>query len=94
MQVIGTNRWDFDIDPHIMVTQALAFAERVKKQGIAELHGAWIAEDEGFMWCTWDTDDLPALQAAIDEMNRRSGVTSELRSVKTFFSTLQETFPV
>ena len=94
MQVLGTNRWDFDVDPHIMVTQALAFADRVKTQGIAELHGAWIAEDEGLMWCTWDTEDLPALQAAFDEMNSRSGLVSELRTVKTFYSTLQDTVPV
>jgi hypothetical protein len=94
MQVMGTNRWAFDVDSQMLVTQALAFADKVKEQGIAELHGAWIAEDEKLMWCTWDTDDVAALQAAFDDMNRQSGLTSELTSVKTFHSTVQETIPV
>ncbi len=94
MQVMGANRWAFDVDPQMLVKQALAFADRVKEQGIAESHGAWIAEDEKLMWCTWDTDDIAALQTAFDEMNRQSGLTSELTAVKTFYSTVQETTPV
>jgi hypothetical protein len=94
MQVMGTNRWAFDADSHLLVTQALAFADMVKEKGIAELHGAWIDEAGKLMWCTWDTDDLGALQEAFDEMDFESGLTSELRRVKTFFSTVQETIPV
>ena len=94
MQVMGTNRWSFDVDSQILVRQALAFADSVKEQGIAELHGAWIAEDERLMWCTWDTDDVGALQAAFDEVNRQSGLASDLSSVKTFYSTVQDTIPV
>jgi hypothetical protein len=94
MQVMGTNSWAFDVDPHMLVTQALAFADRVREQGIAELHGAWLAEDEKLMWCSWDTEDLDALQAAFDEMNRQSGLTSTLAPVKTFYSTVQDTVPV
>ncbi len=74
----------------MLVTRALAFADMVKEQGIAELHGAWIAEDDKLMWCSWDTDNVPALQAAFDEMNRQSGLASELTLVKTFYSTVQE----
>jgi hypothetical protein len=91
MQVMGTNRWDSDVNPQLLVTQALKFADAVKAQGIAELHGAWIGEDEKLMWCTWDTEDVVALQAAFDEMNRQSGLSSELTTVKTFYSTIQET---
>ena len=94
MQVMGTNSWSFDVDPHELVTQALAFADMVKDQGIAELHGAWIAQDEKLMWCTWDTENIDALQAAFEEMNRRSGLTSKLTAAKTFYSTVQETVPV
>ncbi len=91
MQVMGTNRWDFEVEPESLVAKALEFAEDVRMQGIAELHGAWIAEDEKLMWCSWDTDDLTGLQAAFDEMNRQTGLTSELSLVRTFFSTVQET---
>lgn len=91
VQIMGTNRWDFDIDPRFLVTRALEFADMVKEQGIADLHGAWIGEDERLMWCAWDTDNVAGLQAAFDEMNRQSGLTSKLASVKTFFSTVQET---
>ena len=94
MQVMGTNRWAFDADPQLLVTRALEFADSVKEQGIAELHGAWIAEDQKLLWCTWDTDDLAALQAAFDELNRQSGLISELTPVKTFYSTVQEIAPV
>ena len=94
MQIMGTNRWDFDADPHMLVVRALEFADMVKEEGIAELHGAWIAEDAKLMWCTWDTDDVTALQAAFDEMNQQSGLTSELTNVKTFYSTIQETASV
>lgn len=94
MQVMGTSRWAFDVDSHFLVTQMLAFAKTVKDKGIAELHGAWIAEDDKRMWCTWDTDDVAVFQEALDEMNLDSGVVSELRPVKTFFSTVQETIPV
>jgi hypothetical protein len=94
MQVMGTSRWAFDVDSHFLVTQMLAFAAMVKDRGIAELYGAWIAEDDKRMWCSWDTEDVGALQEAIDEMNLDSGVVSELRPVKTFHSTVQDTVPV
>ncbi len=94
MQIMGTNRWDMDVDPGMLIAQALKFADAVKAQGIAELRGAWIAEDEKLMWCTWDTEDVEALQVAFDEMNRQSGLTSKLTSMHTFFSTVQETTPV
>ena len=91
MQVMGTNRWAYDADPKMLLQGALAFADDVKERGIAELHGAWLAEDDKLMWCAWDTDDLVALQAAFDEMNRQTGLTSELTVMHTFYSTVQET---
>ncbi len=94
MQIMGTNRWDRDVDSQRLVTEALKFADAVKAQGIAELRGAWIAEDDKLMWCSWDAQDVTALQAAFDEMNRRSGLTSELTVVKTFFSPIQATTAV
>ena len=89
MQIMGTNRWDFDTDPQFLAKSALEFAEMVKDRGIAELHGAWLGTDENVMWCAWDTEDVPALQAAFDEMNRETGLISTLTPVNTFFSTVQ-----
>jgi hypothetical protein len=68
-----------------LIGQALKFADAVKAQGIAELRGAWIADDERLLWCTWETENVEALQAAFDEMNRQSGLMSELTSVEVFF---------
>ena len=94
MQVMGTNRWTDDADPKMLVRGALEFSDQMRERGIAELHGAWLAEGQKLMWCAWDTDDLPALQAAFDEMNRQTGLTSELMVMHTFYSTVQETTAV
>ena len=66
--------------------QALKFAEDVKSQGIAKLRGAWIAHDQKLMWCTWETENLKALEAAFAEMNKKSGLKSELRPVEDMCS--------
>jgi hypothetical protein len=42
MEIMGTNRGDFDADPGFLVTKALEFADVVSEQGIAELPEAWI----------------------------------------------------
>ena len=94
MQVMGTNRWTFDVDLQVLMARALEFSALMAERGIAELHGAWIAEEDKLMWCSWDTDDLDALQAAFAEMHRQSGLSSEPVPVKTFFSTIQDTVPV
>ena len=94
MQVMGTNRWDFEADPDMLVDGALEFADQVREQGIAELHGAWLAAENRLMWCAWDTEDLAALQAAFDEMNRETGLTSKLTVMNTFYSTVQATTAV
>ncbi len=94
MQVMGTNRWEMDADPQFLIQKALEFSAMVKDRGIAELHGAWLAEDEKLMWCSWDTEEFSALRAAFDEMNRMTGLTSELTPVRTFYSTNQETTAV
>lgn len=39
---------------------------------------------------SFDAGGMAALQAAFDEMNAQSGLTSELNSVETFFSSIQE----
>ena len=57
----------------------------MKAEGIAELRDARIALDQKLMWCTWDTDNVDALQAAFDEMNRQSGLVSELTPVEVMF---------
>jgi hypothetical protein len=71
VQIMGFNRWDTDVP--------------MKAQGIAQLRGAWIASDQNLMWCAWDAKNVQALQAAFDEMNRQSGLVTELTSVETFF---------
>ncbi len=61
---------------------SLKFAEDVKTHGIAELRDACIATDQKLMLCSWETESLEALQAAFDEMNKASGLKSELREVE------------
>ena len=82
MYVMGTNSWEFDVPTKGLVKMALKFAEDVKAQGIAELRDACIASDEKLLWCTWETEDLEGLQVAFDEMNKQSGLKSELREVE------------
>ncbi|MFC1711947.1 hypothetical protein ACFLZ1_05220 [Patescibacteria group bacterium] len=82
MLVMGINSWERDIPKEPLVMQALKFAEDVKSQGIAELRGAWIAYDQKLMWCSWETKNLEGLKAAFAEMNKRSGLKSELREIE------------
>ena len=65
---MGTNSWEKDIPKEPLVKQALKFADTVKSQGIAELREAYISPDQKLMWCTWETENLEALQVAFDEM--------------------------
>ena len=83
---MGTNSWEIDIPKKPLVIQALKFAEAVKSQGIAELREAYIAHNQKLMWCTWETENLEALQAAFTEMNKQSGLKSELRPVDNMCS--------
>ena len=82
MQVMGFNRWEMDVPTEALVGQALKFAEEVKANGIATLREAYIAPGDKVLWCSWDTEDLDALQAAFDEMNKQSGLVSELTPVE------------
>jgi hypothetical protein len=82
---MGTNTWEMDVDSDFLVDQALEFADMLRSQGIAQLVGAWVEPDKKLMWCTWVTDDLAALKAAFDEMNERSGLTSELSVVEEMY---------
>ena len=81
MLVMGTNTWEADIPKKPLIKQALKFAEDVKNNGIAELREAYIADDQKLMWCTWDTENFDGLKAAFAEMNKVSGLKSELRIV-------------
>ena len=78
MLILGVNTWDRDMPKEILVKQALKFAEGVKAQGIAELQDFWIAHDRKLLWCTWETGNLKALELAFAEMNKQSGLKSEL----------------
>jgi hypothetical protein len=85
MYVMGTNTWDIDIPTKGLVKMALRFADDVKENGIAELRDACLDPDEKLLWCTWETENLEALQAAFEAMNKESGLKSELREVEVFF---------
>lgn len=85
MFIMGTNTWDFDGDTDFLVESALAFADEVKANGIAELRDACIATDQKLLWCTWETEDLEGLQAAFDEMNAMTGLSSELTVVDVMY---------
>jgi hypothetical protein len=78
MRVIGTNTWDRDIPRKAIEFQSLRFADMVKEHGIAELQDAWISPSKKLLWCSWETENLEALQAAFDEMNAQSGLASVL----------------
>jgi len=82
---MGTNRWETDIPKDLLVMQALKFAEDVKSQGIAELQHFLMANDQKLLWCTWETDNLEALEAAFAEMNKQSGLISELTPVEDMY---------
>ena len=82
---MGTNKWEFDAPNDLLVKRAREFAEAVKAEGIAQLRDPCIAQNQKLMWCTWDTDNVEALQAAFDEMNRQSGLVSELTPVEVMF---------
>ena len=71
MLIMGTNSWEGYIPERPLIRKALEFAEDVKSQGIAELQFASIAHEQRLMWCTWETDNLKALEAAFAEMNKR-----------------------
>jgi hypothetical protein len=85
MYVMGTNTWEFDGDTDFLVEQALEFSEQVKANGIAELRDACIAPDQKLLWCSWETEDLEGLQAAFDEMNAMTGLSSELTEVEIMY---------
>jgi len=61
-----------------LIKFALKFAEDVKAQEIAELQDFWLAHDRKLLWCSWQTEDLKALEAAFAKMNEQSGLKSEL----------------
>jgi hypothetical protein len=85
MFVMGTNRWEIDIPKDMLVKQALNFADDVKSKGIAELREFYLAHDQKLLWCTWETDNLQALEAAFAEMNKQSGLISELNQVEDMY---------
>ena len=78
MLILGVNTWEREMPKEILIKQALNFAKGVKAQGIAELQDFWIAHDRKLLWCTWKTENLKALEAAFAEMNKQSGLKSEL----------------
>jgi hypothetical protein len=82
---MGTNTWEMDIPNEVIIKQALKFTEDVESKGIAKLVGAWIAQDEKLLWCYWETDKLDVLKAAFVELNKRSGLKSELRMISQFY---------
>ena len=57
----------------------------MKTQGIAELREAFLAYDQKQLWCTWETENLEALQAAFNEMNKQSGLVSELLVAEKYY---------
>ena len=85
MFIMGTNRWEMDIPKDMLVAQALNFADEVKANGIAELREFYLAHDQKLLWCTWETDKPDALQVAFAEMNKQSGLISELAEVEDMF---------
>lgn len=82
MIIMGTNTWDRDVPKEGLVEQALKFSRDVKDKGVAELRDFLLAFDQKLLWCTWDTENPQALEAAFAEMNQQSGLTSTLTPVE------------
>ena len=78
MLILGVNTWEREMPKEILIKQSLNFSKMVKSQGIAELQDFWLAHDKKLLWCSWKTDNLEALKAAFAEMNKQSGLKSEL----------------
>ena len=87
MLVMGSNSWKNDTPTKAWIALSLKWAEGVKSKGIAELRGAWIDGDKKLLWCYWETENLEALQAEFDAMNKQSGLVSELSVVEEYFPT-------
>ena len=85
MLVMGTNTWERDMPKKALIFQALKWSEGVKAKGIAELRGAYIANDQKLMWCWWETENIEALQAAFDEMNKTTGLKSKLTPIEKMY---------
>ena len=85
MLIMGTNKWESDIPKDLLTMQALKFAEDVKSQGVAELRDFLLAHEQKLLWCTWETDDPRALEAAFSEMNQQSGLSSKLTPVEDMY---------
>lgn len=86
MLVMVTNRWEFDAPKDLLTAQSFKFAEDVKTQGIAELRDFLLAHDQKLLWCTWETDDPKALEAAFTELDKQSGLISELTPVEDMYT--------
>lgn len=84
MEVIGTNRWEFEADKDFIIKGALEFSEDVRRRGIAELTHAWIAPEEKLLWCTWKTEKFAELESAFEALNERTGLISELTIIESF----------
>jgi hypothetical protein len=85
MLVMGTNTWEIDMPKDMLVIQALKFAEDVKSQGIAELRDFVLAHEQKLLWCTWETENLDALEVAFAEMNKQAGLKSKLYPVEDMY---------
>ena len=85
MFIMGTNSWERDMPKDMLVMQALKFAEDVKSKGIAELCEFYLAHDQKLLWCTWETDNQEALEAAFAEMNKQTGLVSKLTQVEDMY---------
>ena len=85
MQIMGTNRWEFEVDKDFLIKQALDFADDVREQGIAQLIGAWISPEHKLLWCAWETENEDGLHKAFDDLNARTGLKSELTPIETMF---------
>ena len=87
MLVMGSNSWTSDTPVKALISISLRWAEGLKAKGVAELRGAWIDGDKKLLWCYWETDNLEALQAEFDELNKQTDLVSELSVVEQYFPT-------
>ena len=85
MLVMGTNRWEIDIPKDMLVNQSLQFAEDVNSAAGDQVKPFHLIFDKKLLWCTWETDNLGGLKAAFAEMNKQSGLISELAPVEDMY---------
>ncbi len=85
MFIMGVNTWKIDMPKKALIFRSLQFADAMQAQGIAEFQEAFIAHDQKQLWYTCKTENIDALKAAFDEMNKQTYLVSKLLVAEKYY---------